>query len=97
MLGSAQLFAVSVSFLVTCDTKSHEVLGCVIAEATPRLNVMDLKILQFARRLGSANRPVTGLHDRDADSFQGRAQASPLPFAKKVPGTEHRPEQDKMA
>jgi hypothetical protein len=36
----------SVSALVARDAKSYQILGRVIAEAAPRLNVMDLKILR---------------------------------------------------
>jgi hypothetical protein len=36
----------SVSFLVAFDAESDEILGRIIAQAAPRLNVMDLKILR---------------------------------------------------
>ena len=41
----------SVSFLVTHDTKSDQILGRVIAETAPRLNVMDLKIFRSPAEL----------------------------------------------
>ncbi len=37
------ILPLSVSFLVAQDTKSYEILSCVIAEAAPRLDVVDLK------------------------------------------------------
>jgi hypothetical protein len=40
-----------VSFLVTHDTKSDQILSRVIAEAAPRLNVMDLKIFRSPTEL----------------------------------------------
>jgi len=41
----------SVSFLVTHDTKSDQILGRVIADTAPRLNVMDLKIFRSPAEL----------------------------------------------
>jgi hypothetical protein len=37
----------SVSFLVTHDTKSYQILGRVITQSASPLNVMDLKILHL--------------------------------------------------
>jgi hypothetical protein len=34
----------SVRFLVTHDTKNDQILGSVIAQSTPRLNMMDVKV-----------------------------------------------------
>ena len=39
------------SFLVAPETKSYQVLGSVIAQLAPRLNVMDLKTLDAPARL----------------------------------------------
>lgn len=41
----------SVSFLVTHNAKSDQILGRVITQAAPRLNVMDLKILRSPAEL----------------------------------------------
>jgi hypothetical protein len=47
-----------VSFLVTHDTKSYQILGRVMAEAAPRLNVMDLKAFDLAARLATPTVPL---------------------------------------
>jgi len=41
----------SMRLSVASSTKCHQVLGSVIAQSTPRLNVMDLKILHSPARL----------------------------------------------
>jgi hypothetical protein len=43
----------SVGALVALDTKSYQILGCVIAESAPRLNVMDLQTFHAPARLAS--------------------------------------------
>jgi hypothetical protein len=48
----------SVSFLVTHHTKSDQILGRVIAEAAPRLRVMDLKIFHSPARLAMPAVPL---------------------------------------
>jgi len=48
----------SVSFLVTYDTKNYQILGRVIAEAAPRLKVMDLKIFRSATELAMPTVPL---------------------------------------
>jgi hypothetical protein len=50
--------------LVTTCTKSDQIIHCVIAQATPRLNVMDLKIFQASARLAS---PAISLQDFPAE------------------------------
>jgi hypothetical protein len=47
-----------VSFLVTHDAKSYQILGRVIAEAAPRQNVMDLKVSDLAARLATPTVPL---------------------------------------
>jgi zinc transporter ZupT len=42
-----------VTFLVTRDTKSYQILGGVIAQSASPLNVMGLKILHASARLAS--------------------------------------------
>jgi hypothetical protein len=56
------------SVLVALDAKSHEILSRVIAEVTPRLNVMDLKIFRSSADL--ATPPVT-LQDFTAELTVG--------------------------
>jgi hypothetical protein len=48
------------SFLVAPDTKSYQILGPVIAQTAPRLNVMDLEILHASARLAT---PAISLKD----------------------------------
>ena len=66
------------SFLVAQETKSYEILGRVIAEAAPRLNVMALKSLDAAARLAT---PTVPLHDFAAEltvRFRLKPQAWPF-------------------
>jgi len=48
------------SFLVAPNTKSHQILGRVITQSAPRLNVMDLKTLHAPARLAT---PAVSLQD----------------------------------
>jgi hypothetical protein len=43
----------SMGLLVAPDTKSYQILGRVITQLAPRLNVMDLKTLDRAARLAT--------------------------------------------
>jgi hypothetical protein len=49
---------VSVSVMVTLDAKSYEILGRVIAEVAPWLNVMDLKIFRSSANLAAPAVPL---------------------------------------
>jgi hypothetical protein len=69
-----------VSFLVAHGTKNDQILGHVIAEATPRLDVMDLKILRSPAELAT---PAIPLQDSAAElaislwfEFQARSFGS---------------------
>ena len=48
----------SVGFLVTHDAKSYQILGLVIAQAAPRLEVMDLKAFDLPARLATPAVPL---------------------------------------
>jgi hypothetical protein len=50
----------SVSVLVALDTEGYEILSRIIAQAAPRPNVMDLKILHAPAPLAS---PAISLQD----------------------------------
>jgi hypothetical protein len=50
----------SVSVLVALDAKSYEILSRIIAQSTPRLNVMNLEILHASTRLAT---PAVSLQD----------------------------------
>ena len=63
------------SFLVTRDAKSDQILGRVITQSTPRLNVMDLKIPRSSRTIGNASRLAPGLHGRAGDRLQDQASS----------------------
>jgi hypothetical protein len=52
--------SMSVSVLVALDTESYEILSRIIAQAAPRLNVMDLKIFHAPARLAT---PAVSLQD----------------------------------
>ena len=68
----------SVSFLVAHGAKSYQILGRVIAEAAPRLNVMDLKIFRSPADLAT---PAVPLQDFTAELPVGfRVQPQAWPF-----------------
>ena len=48
----------SVSVLVAIDAKSYEILSRVITQTAPRLDVMDLKILQAPAPLATPSIPL---------------------------------------
>jgi hypothetical protein len=54
----------SVSNLVADDTESHQILGCVIAQSAPRVNVMDLQTINAPARLAT---PPISLQDFAAE------------------------------
>ena len=56
--------SMSVSVLVALDTESYEILSRIIAQAAPRLNVMDLKIHHAPARLTT---PSISLQDFTAE------------------------------
>jgi hypothetical protein len=65
-------------FSVTFCTKSNKILGRIIAQVAPRLNVMDLKILHAPAGLTS---PAISLQNFTAElaiRFRIKPQASPL-------------------
>ena len=43
---------------MTHDTKSYQILGRVVSEAAPRLNVMDLKAFDLPARLAAPTVPL---------------------------------------
>jgi len=58
----------SVSFLVTHDTKSHQILDRVIAQTATRLNVVDFESLDRATGLAA---PAIALQDFSAELAVG--------------------------
>jgi hypothetical protein len=67
-----------VSFLVTHDTKSYQILGRVMAEAAPRLNVMDLKAFDLPARLAAPAVPLENFMAESAVSLGLELQAWPF-------------------
>jgi len=67
-----------VSFLVTDDAKSYQILGRVIAEAAPRQNVMDLKVSDLAARLATPTVPLEDFMAELAIRFWLELQAWPF-------------------
>jgi hypothetical protein len=68
----------SVSVLVTLDTKSYQIPGRVIAEAAPRLEVMDLKACDLSARLAT---PTVPLQDSTAElAISLRLELQAWPF-----------------
>jgi hypothetical protein len=68
----------SVSVLVALDTESYEILIRIIAQSTPRLNVMDLKILHAPARLTTPSISLQHFTAKLAISFGIKPQAGPL-------------------
>ena len=66
------------SFLVTQDTKSYQILGRVIAEAAPRLEVMDLKAFDLPARLATPTVPLEDFAAELAVSLWLELQAWPF-------------------
>jgi hypothetical protein len=68
----------SMRFSVASSTKCHQVLGSVIAQSTPRLNMMDLKILHSPARLAT---PAISLQDFTAKlAIRFRIKPQPWPL-----------------
>jgi len=64
-------------FVAFC-TERHQILGIVIAEPTPRLNVMDLKFLHASTRMAT---PAVSFQDFTAElaiGFSVKPQAGPF-------------------
>jgi hypothetical protein len=59
-------------FLSAPRTKSYQILGRVITQATPWLNVMDLKTLHPSARLATPAISLYGLHGKVGDKSQGQ-------------------------
>jgi hypothetical protein len=68
----------SVNFLVTRDTKGYQVLSRVIAEAAPRLNVMDLKIFRAPAELATPTVPLQNFVAELTICLKVKLQAWPL-------------------
>ncbi|MGB6429978.1 MAG: hypothetical protein WBF06_05300 [Candidatus Acidiferrales bacterium] len=70
------------SFLVTRDAKSDQILGRVVTQTTPRLNMMDLKSLDRAARLAP---PAISLQDSTAKlTIRFSAQLQAWPFGSDI-------------
>jgi hypothetical protein len=69
-----------VSFLVTDDTKSYQIFSRVMAEAVPRLDVMDLKAFDLPARLAMPAIPLEDFTAELAVSLGFKLQSRPLPF-----------------
>ena len=78
MSAARSVFKTSMSFLVARDTKSNQILGRVITQAAPRLDVMYLETLnasahQCIRTIDNAIHLAPGPPGRVGDTLQGRA------------------------
>ena len=67
-----------VSFLVTHDAESYQILGRVIAETAPRLNVMDLKIFRSPADLATPAVPLQDFMAELTVGFSVQLQAWPF-------------------
>jgi hypothetical protein len=65
----------SVSILVAADAKSYEILSRIIAQAAPRVNVMDLKALNTPAILAAPAVPLQNLTAELAISLRLEFQA----------------------
>ena len=68
----------SVGVLVALDAKSYEILSRIIAQSTPRLNVMDLKIFHPPAPLATPPISLQDFAAEQAISFRGKPQTWPL-------------------
>jgi hypothetical protein len=68
----------AMSFLVTHNTKSYQILEHVIAEVAPRLNLMDLQIFCSPAELASPAVPLQNFTAELAISVILELQAWPL-------------------
>jgi len=64
LMGRQTLLGLLMDFLVARCAEGDQILGSVIAQSAPRLNVMDLKILHSPARLTS---PPISLQDFPAE------------------------------
>jgi len=67
-----------VSFLVTQDTKSYQILGSIMAEAASRLDVVDLKAVDLPARLATPAVPLEDFAAELAVSLWLELQAWPF-------------------
>ena len=68
------------NFLVADDTKSYQILGRVIAEAAPPLDVMDLKAFDLPAPLTTPTVPLEDCTAELAISLGFKPQSRPFPF-----------------
>jgi hypothetical protein len=68
----------SVSFLVTDDAKSDQILGRVMAEVAPRLDVMDLKVSDLPTPLATPAVPLEDFMAELVVSLRLEPQAWPF-------------------
>jgi hypothetical protein len=68
----------SVSFLVTLGTKGYQVLGRVITQLAPRLDVVDLKILRSPARLATPAVPLQDMITELTVGLSIQLQAGPF-------------------
>jgi hypothetical protein len=68
----------SVGFPVTNNAKSYQILGRVMSEAAPRLNVMDLKACDLSARLAAPTVPLEDFMPEPAISLRLELQAWPF-------------------
>jgi hypothetical protein len=67
-----------VSFLVADDAKSYQILGRILAEAAPRLDVMDLKACDLSAPLATPTVPLEDFIAKLAISLGLELQAWPF-------------------
>ena len=65
-------------FLVARCAEGDQILGCVIAQSTPRLNVMDLKIFHSSARLTTPAVSLQNFAAEVAISFSVKSQPRPV-------------------
>ena len=63
---------------MTHDTKSYQILGRIVAEAAPRLNVMDLKAFDLPAQLATPAVPLEDFMAELAISLRLELQAWPF-------------------
>jgi hypothetical protein len=68
----------AVGVLVALDAKSYEIPSRIIAQAAPRLNVMDLKIFHSSARLTTPAVSLQNFAAEVAISFSVKSQPRPV-------------------
>ena len=77
--GAAKCVHLFMDFLMACCAESDQILGSVIAQSAPRLNVMDLKIFHSSTSLATPSITLQNFPTELAVSFRSKSQSRSFP------------------